>query len=73
MRRVYQRCSNLVEEQYHFTGMIDSCWKEFGPSRRYFKALIRHHVDGLEKEEGVVVESDVLMSRVLKYFQRKTF
>lgn len=69
----YSRCSsdqldpsNVVlglEEQDEFADMVESCWTECGPSRRYMKRLITRFVRLVEKNGGLI-ESDSLANIV---------
>lgn len=58
-------CPGDFKEQDRFADLIISCREKFPPSERYLKALIRHYINQVE-EDGGLVASDNLVEIVFQ-------
>jgi hypothetical protein len=55
-----------VEAQDQYAQLLGSNWNTFGPSERYLRKLVRYYVKRVEETPGAHLESDDLLSVVLK-------
>jgi len=54
-----------IKRQDYFAEIMESCWTEFGPSKRYVKELVMQFVRRVERE-GNVLESDMLADLIAR-------